>query len=281
VNGTYVLLTNNSTTTTNNAVAYYAGCPTSFSAGSPMYQIYAPDVPSGYLTYEYRIVPQFSNGINVLVSYSTNTARVDGSCLLENYYNATIYRPRFLDVQLPDIGDAGGAITEPVDQTPPAFTTPPVSPDTMYAPTDDYPGTSTTAQQFCVPGATPTSSPSLSVTGNSNDVIDLSWNMQPSAMWLYTVVYCNVTYWAAQDIPCPSNLVGPFGNDLTQSIPACNNQVASNTNCGFNLSFGQTNSTIIALIPGDTYEIQVDTTLAVEGGVYAGSNVITETATSQ
>jgi hypothetical protein len=277
VNGVDVLLTNDSTGTSNNAVAYYANCPTGFSAASPKYQIYAPSVPNGYLTYEYRIMPQFSNGANVVVSYSTDTERVDASCMGENYYDSSIYRPRFLDVTLPGIGTYGGGVTDPPNNPPPTYTAPAVSPDAMYAPTDPYPYTSLSAQQFCVPGQTPVKSPSLTVTGNSGGVMDLSWSLQPSAMWMYSVVYCNETYWAAQGTACPSNLVGPPGNDLTQAIPACSNQVASNPNCGFNLIFGNTSSTLTDLDAGDLYEVQVETTLAVEGGMYVGSNVVTET----
>jgi len=278
VAGTYVLLTNNSTGTYNNAVAYYASCPTGFSASSPEYQVYAPSVPNGYLTYEYRIVPQFSSGDYVLVSYSQDTERVDGSCMGENYYNSSIYRPRFLDVTLPNVDTSGGSVTDPSSEAPPTYTAPAVSPDTMYTPTDDYPGTSTPVSQFCTTGATPVNSPSLTVTGNSGDVIDLSWSLQPAAMWMYSVVYCDKTYWAAQGTPCPANLVGPSGNDLTQAIPACSNQVASNPECGFNLDFGTPSSTLTALNNGDSYEIQVETSLAVVAGGYVGSNVVTETA---
>jgi hypothetical protein len=110
VNGTYVLLTNDtsSTRTSDDAVAYYAGCPTGFSPRSPRYRVFRPGLPHGYLTYEYRIVPQFSHGSDVLVSYSTNTIQPG-----ENYDNDTIYRPRFLDVKLPGIGGPSGPVTEP------------------------------------------------------------------------------------------------------------------------------------------------------------------------
>jgi hypothetical protein len=110
VNGTYVLLTNDNSTvgTTSNAVAYYAGCPTGFSSDSPRYRVFESPLPRGYLTYEYRIVPQFSNGSNVLVSYSTNATRPSA-----NYSNVTIYRPHFLDVKLPGIGGPSGPVTDP------------------------------------------------------------------------------------------------------------------------------------------------------------------------
>ena len=110
VNGTYVLLTSDtsSASTTGNAVAYYAGCPTGFAPGNPRYRVYQPRLPGGYLTYEYRIVPQFSRGSDVLVSYSTNTIRP-----AENFDDAAIYRPRFLDVKLPGIDGPSGPVTDP------------------------------------------------------------------------------------------------------------------------------------------------------------------------
>jgi hypothetical protein len=110
VNGTYVLLSNDNSgaSTPNNAVAYYARCPTGFAPASPRYLVYEPPVPVGYLAYEYRIVPQFSSGATVLVSYSENTT-APGS----NLTNASIYRPRFLDVRLPGIGGHAGHVTDP------------------------------------------------------------------------------------------------------------------------------------------------------------------------
>jgi hypothetical protein len=129
VNGTFVLLSNDTTSTTPmDAVVHYANCPTGFSAASPSYTVFQPSSPFGYLTYEYRILPQFSDGSDVLVSYSTDTLRQDESCMAENYYNARIYRPRFLDVQLPAIGGPSGAVTTVTAPTPPAGTTPPVPP---------------------------------------------------------------------------------------------------------------------------------------------------------
>ena len=110
VNGTDVLLTGDglSAASTNNAVAYYARCPTGFSPASPRYLVYQPRLPGGYLAYEYRIVPQFSNGSDVLVSYSQNTTVLGG-----NYGDIATYRPHFLDVKLPGIGGPAGSVTQP------------------------------------------------------------------------------------------------------------------------------------------------------------------------
>jgi hypothetical protein len=110
VNGTDVLLTGDtsSTAAANNAVAYYARCPTGFSPASPRYLVYQPRLPGGYLAYEYRIVPQFSGGSDVLVSYSQNTTVVGG-----NYGDIATYRPHFLDVNLPGLGGPAGTVTQP------------------------------------------------------------------------------------------------------------------------------------------------------------------------
>ena len=124
VNGTFVLLTGDNSGgagggtggapahrrrfTANDAVAYYAGCPTGFSPGSPRYLVYRPQLPDGYLAYEYRIVPQFSGGSDVLVSYSLNTTLTGG-----NFGNILTYRPRFLDVKLPGIGGRSRPVTDP------------------------------------------------------------------------------------------------------------------------------------------------------------------------
>jgi hypothetical protein len=110
VNGTFVLLTgdNSSPLTANDAVAYYAGCPTGFAPGSPEYRVYQPHLPAGYLAYEYRIVPQFSGGSDVLVSYSLNTLLPGG-----NFGSTLTYRPRFLDVRLPGIPGPSRAVTDP------------------------------------------------------------------------------------------------------------------------------------------------------------------------
>ena len=111
VKRTIVLLTGDTSTavTASDAVAYYAGCPTGFLPQGRRYQVYQPRLPAGYLAYEYRIVPQFSGGSDVLISYSLNTTRVGG-----NFENIAIYRPRFLDVKLPDIGGRSRAVTHPV-----------------------------------------------------------------------------------------------------------------------------------------------------------------------
>jgi hypothetical protein len=110
VNGTYVLLTGDTsgTATANDAVAYYARCPTGFAPASPRYLVYQPHLSGGYLAYEYRIVPQFSGGSEVLVSYSQDTTVLGG-----NYGDITTYRPHFLDVRLPGIGGSPGTVTDP------------------------------------------------------------------------------------------------------------------------------------------------------------------------
>jgi len=101
VGGQLVLLTNDMSGagSQNNAVAYYAGCPAGFSPGNPRYLVYQPHLPPGYLAYEYRVVPQFSHGASVLVSYSVSTTSLAG-----NFQVVSRYRPHFLDVRLPATG---------------------------------------------------------------------------------------------------------------------------------------------------------------------------------
>jgi hypothetical protein len=110
INGTYVLLTSDSSSpaTSQNAIAYYASCPTGFSPTSPRYPVYEPRLPRHYLAYAYQIVPQFSNGSEVLVSYSVDTIK-----LAQNFGNTSIYRPRFLKVKLPSIAGPSGPVTDP------------------------------------------------------------------------------------------------------------------------------------------------------------------------
>jgi hypothetical protein len=110
VNGTDVLLTNDDSdpVLSVNAVAYYAPCPTGFSPGAPRHPIFEPHIPRDYLAYAYQIVPQFSSGSEVLVSYSTDTVG-----LRQNFSNVSIYRPRFLDVRLPGIPGPAGHVIKP------------------------------------------------------------------------------------------------------------------------------------------------------------------------
>jgi hypothetical protein len=265
VNGTYVLLTSGtaSSATVNDAVAYYARCPAGFSASSPEYSIYKPVVPYGYLVYEYRIVPQFSSGRDVLISYSTNTQRVDGSCLNENFYNAAIYRPRFLAVSLPGIRGPAGSVTDPVSHPPPAFSVPPVpQSQERFHPLsagDHY------AVRDCQSGTAPVNAPQLSLSGNSTGVITVTWSMQPVAMWMYTVAYCDTS-----TSDCGTNLATVSGSD-----PACTPQAAPDAACGFILDWATTSMSLRGLHPGDTYEIQVSAANAVDHSASTWSDALT------
>jgi hypothetical protein len=110
VSGTDVLLTSDMSgaSTPSDAVAYYAKCPAGFSPSSPRYLVYQPKLPGGYLAYEYRIVPQFSSGTRVLVSYSVDTTIPGG-----NFTDVGVYRPHFLDVSLSRIGGPARAVADP------------------------------------------------------------------------------------------------------------------------------------------------------------------------
>ena len=259
VNGTFVLLSDNAASSDSAAaIAHYASCPTGFSVSGPAYTVYNPSLPYGYLAYEYRIVPQFSNGSDVLISYSTDTLRVDNSCLFENYYNATIYRPRFLEVQLPNIPGPSGPVRLANAPPPPAGTTPPVPPsqETFHptGPGDNY-GTAE-----CQSGASVSPGPLLAMDANVNGVLDIHWAMQPVAMWLYTVSYCDT-----DAMNCPAD------NSTIPSDPAC---ATPNQNCGNLLVWGDTTLGLQYLAAGHRYQITVETAKAVQNAVTAFSNAI-------
>jgi hypothetical protein len=259
VEGTFVLLSNdNNSGATNNAVVHYASCPTGFAATGRAYTIYQPDVPFGYLTYEYRILPQFSNGSDVLVSYSTDSARVDDSCLYENYYDARIYRPRFLVVQLPGFSPSG-PVTQVKAPAPPVGTTPPVPPsqETFHptGPTDNW------AASNCQAGTAPSSTPKVAVTSNVNGKIALSWTMAPTAMWLYSVTYCNIT-----------TLGKKCGTNNSSVVPKCPGQNLSN--CQNILVWGSRTITLLYLTGGDEYQFTIETSKAVIDNRLAYSNAV-------
>jgi hypothetical protein len=267
VNGTFVLLTNDGSSRLafSNAVAYYAGCPAGFSPGSPKYSIYRPALPYGYLDYEYRIVPQFSSGRDVLVSYSMNTTRVDGSCLNENYYDVAIYRPHFLDVRLPGIHGPAGTIEDPPVHAPVAASVPPVpAAQEVFHPSD---GADQYVTRNCQPGTAPASTPQLTAASSSSGIVSLSWSMRPVAMWLYTIAYCDTS---ATDC-------GPSPATMSSSDPACTRDATPNPGCGFLLDWADTSDNLRNLVPGDTYEIQVAAAKSVPDSLSTWSNVVTVT----
>lgn len=245
VNGTYVLLSNDASPgpAVNDAVAYYAACPTGFSPSGPRYVIYRARLPVGYLAYEYRVVPQFSNGSHVLVSYSTASLRVDGACLSENYYDAGVYRPRFLDVSLPGIGGPSGPVASPSLAGPsgsaagPSGSAAGSSARAAFRPEGVWDGYGS-AQ--CQPQAAPSGTPSAELSGVGPGSVSIRWGMSPEAMWRYTVSYC----------------------DLSAAIaPAC-----------ASLFFWRTTSTTLrGLLSGHSYQIRVAAAKWVPGGIPAWS----------
>jgi hypothetical protein len=54
--------------------------------------------PYYYLTYEPRLQPAFTSAGSVVISYNVNTTAVDTGCVSANTHDASIYRPRFIDV---------------------------------------------------------------------------------------------------------------------------------------------------------------------------------------
>ncbi|MFF5209177.1 DUF5005 domain-containing protein [Streptosporangium sp. NPDC000396] len=188
INGKYVLLTNDSNGNQPwSAVAYYADQPWEFTSTLPKNTIYTPPAKPGQIQYEYRIHPQFSNGSRVLVGYSTNTLRLDNACMGENDYDARIYRPRFLDVQLPGLPGSSGALPTTGAPAPTPYpNTPPVPPaeqtwhmvDSAYSASHCNPSS---------PAAAP--APALTATPTANTGVALKWTISPAAMWIYLVQY--------------------------------------------------------------------------------------------
>jgi hypothetical protein len=258
VNGTYVLLSNdNDSGSVNNAVVHYASCPSGFDTSSTKYTIFEPDLPYGYLAYEYRIVPQFSSGSDVLISYSTDSERVDDSCMYENYYNARIYRPRFLEIRLPGIGGHSGSVTQVSAATPPGGTAPPVpsSQETFHPEnaSDNW------ATENCQADTPPQSDPKISLTSNVNGQVGLSWTMKPTAMWLYTLTYCDT-----DEMSCGDN-TGPFGVCTVQTVA-----------CGNILIWGTRSITMKYLTTGHKYQFTIATAKAVIDPLPAFSGIVTQ-----
>ena len=54
--------------------------------------------PYYHLTYEARLQPGLGSNGNVVISYNVNTTAVDTGCVSANAHDASIYRPRFVDV---------------------------------------------------------------------------------------------------------------------------------------------------------------------------------------
>lgn len=260
VNDTFVLLTNNAAAgpAASDAVAYYAACPAGFSATSPRHVIYRPRLPAGYLAYEYRVVPEFSDGSHVLVSYSTDSVRVDASCLSETYYDASVYRPRFLDVSLPGIAGPSGPVTRPPARSPAPTRIRPVVFEPLRA-ADGGSGPAGggaagsagggasgsagggaavdgAAAPQCQPGSTPATAPLLNLAGVGAGSVSLSWQMAPAAMWQYSVTSC----------------------------------LAGTTNCAQRLVSGS-RLTLRGLLPGRTYQFQVAASKWVAGALAAWS----------
>jgi hypothetical protein len=194
INGTYVLLTTDTRPGSNpwSAVAYYAFSPFGF-ANSSAHFIYAPPLRPGYIAYEFRIHSQFSSGRSVLIGYSENTLNIDTSCMSENSYDASIYRPHFLAVQLPGIGGTLGSVNtmSSVPLTPnPEYTDPkPVAPESeTWYPTDPNPSSfSSTTCSFTAPIAPP--APVLVAAANYDASIRLHWTVATPAMWVFVQQY--------------------------------------------------------------------------------------------
>jgi hypothetical protein len=82
-------------------LAYLAKDPAGpFSAADSAVIYQAPETSQGWYVYQARVHPQLATRDRVVVSYNVNTTLVDGDCVAQNLRQASVYRPRFVDVPL-------------------------------------------------------------------------------------------------------------------------------------------------------------------------------------
>lgn len=133
ISGRYVLLTQGLTGgLAGNMEAYYSATPTGFNGGNKtvLHMTRETTTDWGNWTYEYRVVPHLSSGNNVVVAYSVNSNYLDGACTAQNYWQADVYRPRFVQFTLPSSPQGGSYVAPtkappgaPWTLTPPAYCT--------------------------------------------------------------------------------------------------------------------------------------------------------------
>ncbi|MCF2531677.1 DUF5005 domain-containing protein [Yinghuangia soli] len=168
--GRYVLITQGLTgALAGNMEAYYSATPTGFNGGNKtvLHMTRETTTDTGNWTYEYRLVPHLSSGNTVVVAYSVNSLYVDGACTAQNYWQANLYRPRFVQFTLPATAQ-GGAYISPTKA-------PPGAPWTMTRP--DYCTDNTKA------APAPTNVKATALTGAA---IKLSWTRPtPGGKWSY------------------------------------------------------------------------------------------------
>lgn len=89
-------------------VAYTSPTPWGpFTGPTTLYR--APEVAQGHIAYDARLHPELASPGKLLVSYNVNTLTAE-----ENYADARIYRPRFLEVAWPaPVGDPGTSLPAP------------------------------------------------------------------------------------------------------------------------------------------------------------------------
>jgi hypothetical protein len=97
---------------------------TPWGFGNKTVALYSP--PTGFVSYPYyyqdyeaRIQPGLGAAGQVVISYNVNTSAVDTGCVSANNHDATIYRPRFIDVPVSDFNPSL-AVPAPGTSTPAA-----------------------------------------------------------------------------------------------------------------------------------------------------------------
>ncbi|MFI7541616.1 DUF5005 domain-containing protein [Actinoplanes sp. NPDC049599] len=95
IDGRYLLVTKDDTLAFGpNVVAYFATSPTGpFTEQTFLYQ--APEASGSQFVYDARLHPELSKPGRLVISYNVNSMAAD-----DNYRDARIYRPRFIDVAL-------------------------------------------------------------------------------------------------------------------------------------------------------------------------------------
>lgn len=107
VNGSLWLIQFDYTNGQLNAAGPIAAHPSSTPWGftSSSVPLYSPPTgyvayPDYYADYEARLQPGLGPSGDVVISYNVNTGAVDTGCVSANAHDATIYRPRFIDVPI-------------------------------------------------------------------------------------------------------------------------------------------------------------------------------------
>lgn len=160
-------------------ISYYADTPYGFTGADKSTLFGMPETTAewGIWSYTPRVLPHLSSGGNqVIIGYSFNSQYKDGSCGQHEYIDASIYRPRFRSVSLPDAATG----TSPVPANGP-------SPGSRWLLPDDRPAWCKTDPALPPAQLPPSPSGVTATAAGGNTSLQYSWT-QPSyvnAGWSY------------------------------------------------------------------------------------------------